>query len=296
LAGIATLILAVHDPEPKYLGRSLYEWQTVWSKAVEFSDSPQSQAQAREAAQAIRALGTNAIPTLLKSLRNYPSDRRLQIGGYLMDKLPDSVSQSPLIQRLFSGRGGVEPTSIFVILGALGSSAVPELNALLRATNINREVSRSAAFCLAAIGEEGLPPLLNALTNPQLPCCYLATDVLSIVPLNHSTFRLGTNIAQAVPALARNALSSDAHLACASIKALGHLKSQPQIAIPALVKCFDSPDLLSPVNAVSALARFGPEGVEPLRAALNHQNINVRTLATNVLRNLATQSIATPPL
>jgi HEAT repeat protein len=294
LAALATLFaLLAHNPEPRYQGRTLSEWHALWTKSVEHND-PQSQAQTAQAAHAIRAIGTNALPTLLRLLNQQRSPIRDKLEDFV-DKLPDSVSENTFVQHLLEEKQGLEPTSTFFILGPLASPAVPQLAALLRATNTDADVCRAAAYCLAAIGEDGLPPLLDALKHPDLPACYYVAELLNTRPLHADNFNLGTNVDQAVPLLANTAMSINPELARASIQALGAFRSQPQIAIPVLTLSLESTNHPCRMSAVVALALFGPEGVGPLVGALSHKDPNVRAAATNCLQILAARFVRTGP-
>jgi HEAT repeat protein len=290
---VGLIILLNRHSEPHYNGRSLSGWYVLWNKSVEHDD-PQSQAQAQEAAQAIKAIGTNAIPALLEQLRSRPSAIQIRLGA-VAEKLSAFFAENKIARTILYSKKAVHPESIFVILGPQGSPAIPELSVLLRATNIHPEISRSAAWCLAAIGKEGLPPLLDALAHAEPRGSMFAAHMLSIVPLNGANFDLGTSLAQAVPLLAKNALSEDTDLAQTSIRALGHLQSQPQIAIPALTNSLSSPDPFCRLYAVRALARFGIEAVPALHNALESSDVNVRMQASNHLRFLAPALLINAP-
>src|SRR5215831_13152084 len=57
-------------PQPRYHGHTLKWWLQDVAKAVPSSDSPETYAARREASRrAVRAMGTNAIPSLLAWLR-----------------------------------------------------------------------------------------------------------------------------------------------------------------------------------------------------------------------------------
>lgn len=129
--------------EPTYRSKSLSKWLELYVNA-DANTAAEGQAK-----QAIRAIGTNAIPTLMRLV----------------------VNRNPAAQQ--AAKNG------FDILGPIATPAIPALTNLLYATN---PVTRLyAAQCLSSIGAPALPALMAGLTNGSYA---LATDVaLSIVDL-----------------------------------------------------------------------------------------------------------------
>ena len=276
-AAFGLIAFLSRDREPRYQGRSLSQWYVLWAKTVEGEDQ---QANA-EAASAIRQIGTNALPTLLKRLKSQYSPWRRALFN-IVGALPSAISESEVVSSFLRDADKVEPSSTFVILGGQGAQAVPELTGLMFATN-NPDLARSATYCLAAIGNDGLPPLLNALAKPNLPCCYYAAYWLSVA----SHFNLGTNIAQAVPLLAQCTTATNEQLARAAIKALSRIKAEPRLAIPALANCLKSTNSFVRRDAVLSLAGFGTQTIPILLTALKDHDESVCRTATNCLRFLA---------
>jgi hypothetical protein len=285
-AVVGLLAFFAGDREPRYNGRSLSTWYVLWVKAGEEEDD-HADARKTEAAYAIRQIGTNAIPILLKRLRTQYSQG---LRFYLWRTLPARVTDLRVVSFLLAGPRRAEPTSTFVILGPTAAPAVTELATLFRATN-NPDLARSAAYCLAAIGPDGLPPLLAALADPTTPSCGYAVYWLGM----ESPFNFGTNIARAVPLLAQCTTAADPDLAKAATRALGRIRMEPQVAIPALTNCLNSTNTLIRCEGLHSLARFGNQCIPLLERGYLDSDESVRRTATNCLHALARESATNAP-
>lgn len=262
------------------------EWFTVYSKNVE-QDDLESKGRAAEAKQAIRNVGTNALPILLKRIQYQPSNSRIRFLTFL-DKLPSVVWNNRLVLPLLKDKGGVaaeNATGIFMILGERATPAVPELTSLMfRATDA--DVVHRITYCLAVIGRDGLPSLVAALQNPNLPCCEASVYWLGI----NAPFKFGTNAADAVPHLARLATNGSPDLAKEAIRALGRIKSAPEIAVPTLTNALRSASSEIQYYAAGAISAFGTNAscaVPLLMEASTNAEHRVRSRATNALLQIA---------
>src|SRR5262245_58649713 len=75
-----------YDKEPSYHGRSLSEWLAAYSKHAGDGEG-KSGSRAEEAREAIRKIGTNGLPFLLKRIQYEPSPLRLRMASFV-EKLP----------------------------------------------------------------------------------------------------------------------------------------------------------------------------------------------------------------
>lgn len=91
-----------------------------------------------------------------------------------------------------------------------------------------------AAWSLASIGAEGVPPLTGLLTNstPQIRC--RAAVALGLI---------GKSAEPALPALLNTLHDSDKNTRRKAVNALGCIGQQPDLVVPALTKLLDNPDL-----------------------------------------------------
>src|ERR1051325_2269151 len=205
----ACIALLSGDKEPSCKGQTLSEWFAIYSAHFE-QDNPESKAKTEEAKGAIKEIGTNALPILLKRIQYEPSLARIRFLK-VVDKLPSILWDNRLVLPLVKDSRSIaaeNATGIFVMLGAECQPAVPELTSLMLRTS-DIDVVYRITFCLAAIGKDAMPSLIAALQHPELPCCRAATHWLGI----NGPFEFGTNVVSAVPLLARCATNSDPDLA-----------------------------------------------------------------------------------
>ena len=147
----AVVYFVMPKPQPVYQGKQLEAWL---NDLVAKQDDP-------KAIAAVRAIGTNAIPYLLKSIAA-PYDERTSRFYYGLDSLlrqkwnlakkqifyPDDIR----FHRAVRG---------FRALGSSASNAAPQLGLLLD----NRMRGAGVVEALVCIGPNSLPVLVEALTN-----------------------------------------------------------------------------------------------------------------------------------
>src|SRR6266705_2475093 len=100
-----SLALLKGDKEPTYQGRSLSEWFAVYSTNLQ-QEEPESKRKAADAKQAIRNIGTNALPILLKRIQYQSSKSRI---GFLrfVDKLPSMIWNNRLVLPFLKDKGAL---------------------------------------------------------------------------------------------------------------------------------------------------------------------------------------------
>ena len=170
------------DQEPSYNGRLLSQWLgDMRLSAPSTGHSPDE--------EAIRAMGTNAIPTLLKwiSYEPSPSEQSSQTGETVPAWRPNYA--------LSPEQRAVRSEYAFWSLAAVARPAIPELTRLARASSDPWRAKRCAAS-LADIGPEAIPSLLSLATNGPPWTRYWA-----LVVLEH--FARDPAAAPAVPVLIR---------------------------------------------------------------------------------------------
>jgi HEAT repeat protein len=288
IAGFACVFAIRRGSEPVYQGRRLSAWLV---DAAEINDLDAQM----KAEVAIRAIGTNAMPYLIKMMRAHDSPLKLKIGKLLAK------------QNMF--RAGFEPASdvqcraanACSILQTQAKLAIPSLQALLpeeesgllaahalvsvgpdgvmaavaNLTNHDENVRINIALALAKIGmkrssrrettEEiavlnqeaniAVRPLLNLLTNKTDPARAQAATTLGA---------LGVQSSNVVPALVAMLQSSDNSLdgvsvAMASARALGRFGPEAEAAVPALVAALKSPSPGLRGAASDALKKIDPQ-------------------------------------
>jgi hypothetical protein len=245
--------------EPTYQGKTLTQWlKRLYNDdqvdGISSGALPSFTPAQIEAAEAIRAIGTNALPLLMEDIHSHPSEGALRFRllrllhmhdlgmsfgtTYLSS---DITSQDRIRWRAAQGLSA---------LGPLAKSAVPELTRLLF-TNYFHSSIKEAAYALAGIGPEGIVVLTNAIqpTNEWTGMC--AIWALGQHP---ST---GTNV---IPFLISATTSSREGTACGAIQVLGLFKVDAEHVIPALKNRLNSSSAAVRNDATNALAKFGLEG------------------------------------
>ncbi len=192
LVGAAlTTALVRRDREPSYNGHSLSEW--LHAARPGYINPPAPPA---EATAAVRRIGTNALPTLLKWASYDPT--RLQ------SKLRPIVSGSDHPADAEDG---------FRILGPVARPAIPGLTRLAIKSSSDERVMRCAR-CLASIGPDAVPALAEVISNYHGKERYYPIAVLA---------KFGTNVQPAVPVLVRCLSDSDVRVRRAATNALSKL-------------------------------------------------------------------------
>jgi hypothetical protein len=158
VVGFAIVKVAIRTSEPMYQAHTLSHWLELYS-------NPSSDAEEIEARNAVLAIGSNAVPYLLKNLRHDIPDWKKK----LTPKPGSAFRTNELLEGFFFGDYQVATHALsgFEILGTNANSAVPELTAMLNNTNARR--SQKAMGALTLIGSKGLPVLTNAFADTNRP-------------------------------------------------------------------------------------------------------------------------------
>jgi HEAT repeat protein len=276
---LAALSMVLTRPrEPSYQGRSLSEWvrRFHWS----------SNEDRKEAGEAIRQIGTNALPYLLEAIQcevphwkqtvRMAIERipwRLQPRGLWLSQPDDTASAA---------------ANAFIPLGAEAQCAIPELIGILNDPKHFHTAPR-AAFALGAIGKPALGPLLNVVTNGRIQIRSFAITAIG---------SMGTNAAPALPLFIKHLKHQDLPLAYSAALALGTMKTDPAIVLPALANALQDPRPPVRMAAVRSLGDLG-EGARSatanVLAAFSDIEWQVRLNATNALQKIAPEVLTNTP-
>lgn len=269
--------LTAHDGrEPHFKQRKLSEWITEYRSA-------RSADARRQAEEAIRAIGTNALPPLLLWIRQEDSDTR-QRAFRLVERLGFSKIElrRALRWRSFAFFG-------FRLLGPAAGPAIPELTRLLENDSAaidygkNLTVAESAVLALGEIGAAAIPALSRALTNRNV-------NVRKSAALKLGEFGLAAG--ETIPALVGALSDTNVEVRLYATRSLGQIHENPGLVVPALVKDLSNRwDLLRKDTAL-ALAAFGPQAepaVPQLMQLLSNklEEPMVRNAAQGALRAIA---------
>jgi hypothetical protein len=145
------LILAFKSPgEPIYEGKRLSTW---------LSELPESQTygeQGTRAVNAVRAMGTNALPPLIRMLRAEDSRLKEQVRNLLYQQklIRIRLSHPAIFQRVLACRG-------LRVLGPLAAPVIPQLEETL----LSRDPDMSIPGVLLSIGPPAWPVFQRTMTN-----------------------------------------------------------------------------------------------------------------------------------
>ncbi len=151
------LLFAFWPPrEPSYAGKSLGYWlrQDFWSIRVGKGPSP-------EAEDAVRKIGTNALPTLIQMLRARDSRLKLALMKWSAKQSLINFQFNSSWERRSQGQVG------YLILGPAAAQQVPELIQILAHDNLPG-ARQGSADALGRIGPQSKPAasvLLHAATD-----------------------------------------------------------------------------------------------------------------------------------
>jgi HEAT repeat protein len=241
--------------------------------------------EAKEAEVAIRRIGTNALPYLIRSLT-------LETPGWKRELQAIGAQGRLFSQEWFSEADHKAGFALkgFEVLGPTASPAIPRLNRLL-GDRYSPAVHQRVVMALVHIGKAGIPALVAMLGDRSRPDRRQAALALGRLA---SEFR--TNAGPAVPILVSCMQDKDVELAAQAAITLGELGLDPQISVPALVRGLEHADFKVRIASLECLGVFGRDAqiaVPALSRAFSDPEPFVREVATNAMRRVAPEVLAT---
>ena len=243
---------------PVYQGKHLQVWLGEY---LGWDTSPEEWARAKKRTEeAVRHIGTNAIPTLLEMVRATNSPRTLTLIEW-WDRSIESFNGLPAwvrhpawyknLPRHLNQAGAVG----FIILGSDAQQAVPELMNIYEQTlpmdPVDAMDSQLAVIqALVGIGPPAIPPLLRWVGGSNEDENGCAIFVLSQIHAQPSTV---------VPLLV-NALShTNSVVRLRAAEGLGNFGLEAQQGVPALVQALSDPSHAVRREVTRALNKIAPE-------------------------------------
>jgi len=293
VCGLVTAFVAFlsKHTEPSYNGKTLTQWINIYCwpynptvadllpRKTFFEDSEPRQ---NEAADAIRHIGTNAVPTLLDWM---DKDFRVAWKYKLRAALPKRLQNSHSVDWWLVAQDHYRVDRAlrgFHILGSNAAPAVPELTRRMMTRNSDSGVS--AAMALGNMGGVGLPALLSALTNTRTP------NRVMILRSASGATRAASNDLSGLTVLAQCVLDPDPGVGSTAAMELGLITNQPGIAIPALIQGLNVSRGQVRARSADALGNYGAQARSAVPALLQYQNDSdsfVRQCVSNTLQKLA---------
>jgi hypothetical protein len=235
--------LWTREREPEYQGKKLSEWLDTYE--LDKSDGMASGA----GDKAIRSIGTNAIPFLVRCMETHPLSLKIRLARWLESRGWAGERTMRVLRRdgIQDFRYGLKG---FEVLGVIAGPAAPELARIVNQGG-DPEVIRALEF----LGKDALPALAGLATNPNPRVSGMAVFILS--HMGNLGRAPGSNARCVVPALIQAlARQGDARDAA---EALGEFGVESRLCVPALMRCMESPDACLRMSAARALASFGKE-------------------------------------
>ncbi len=174
---------------------------------------------------------------------------------------------------------------MFPSLGPEATNCIPQLVRILNDTN-SVESSARAAVALERLGGNGLPPILAALSDPG------HSNRVEIIQALDGLER--TNGGPAVPVLAGCLRDQDARLVSVATAILAHLKLEPQLVVPELMKGLTNASFRVQLDSLEALGEFGDAArlaVPRLLKLLDDPDQLIREGAEGALEKIAPEEL-----
>jgi hypothetical protein len=285
LAAIGLFLYASRTNEPSFQGRKLGEW-------LADIENTHDDSEAEPARNAVRQIGTNAIPYLLRMMRAEDSKLKQTFFTLLAKahintvRIPDATGKH------------LRATLGFWALGPQASSAIPELTPLMS----NAEIGPLATKALVDIGPAGVEAAVvgladtNAIvrreTAGMLGFPGIVRFTTNATPARMAVLQAHAEIA--VPPLIRALSDSDELTRARAATSLGLLGQKPEMVVSALIKNLpETNGWRVPASAAKGLSRFGTNAVAALpalRAIAAHPDSRVRESVAGAIQSIETQA------
>lgn len=267
LVALVALLFPGAEREPWYQGKTLSAWllQGAWTSA-RFTSAQE---------EAVRSMGTNALPFLVKWVQYASPPWRVRlsmiarrVGGRFWVLLRD--------ERVERARLSL---ACLQMLGPDVSPVMPELVKMLKQTNA--VVAVCALQVVDWAGKAGIPVLLDVLTNRHA--------YVGVYYLESAMGHLGPDGHFAVPPLLSCLTNKNWGVAVVALKWLGRIKLEPEVVVPALASCLEAPDARVKYAALQALGEFGDDArvvIPSIVRELSDPDNDVRSAANYCLHRI----------
>jgi hypothetical protein len=239
--------------EPVYQGKPLSYWcdQYAANRYLETDKEPKKQAET-----AIRAIGTNAIPTLLRMLKARDSKLKLKLIELASKQHVINIEWKTATDRHY------EASMAFMCLGPEAKFAVPGLIEILNECHSDP---------------------YNGAPGPRGS---IIADIFS---------NIGPAAADAVPQLVRFTTDTNYIIRWSAVSALGEIHAKPDLAVPTLTKSLRDPVGVIRGKAAISLSAFGSDAksaVPELIKTLADPYSDVRAVAATALKKIDPEAAA----
>jgi hypothetical protein len=239
LAGGLGLLLFGQQREPSWKARKLSQW------VIDYGKNRIDKTRNWESEEAIRHIGTAAIPFLMEWMEN----KELAIAARGLSTVGKQFSDHPDWDLTYLNQQRADCAAMaFSILGSEARTVIPEF-AECMVTSGNDYRATQAAKVLANIGALALPELVRNLTNQSIVVRQRAAFAIS--------YMASTNAQPATGTLIRAIDDPDTSVAGLACLTLSRQRSAPDVVIPILTRMLTDAIPARRVIAAGALARYG---------------------------------------
>lgn len=291
LVASGTVWFSASKREPTYGGKSLSQWIEMYNGwvAIEMASGDVSDLKTNTASVAVRHIGTNALPHLVRWIDWRPGRGKQKVLSVL-EKAPRWLRDG-LVEKWLKGdpRRAEGAEFALKVLGPEAAAAIPQFERMMTNASSSDGETISGAHALACIGMSALPALLSALTNQTKTYCRVsAAYAMQYVD------DFGRDSGQVARALAQSLKDPDPRVGVEAARSLGKLKMEPQVTVSALVKHLQLHDPMLTFLSARVLAEYGQAArpaVPELLRSLNHQHADVRQAAADALLKIAPETL-----
>ena len=283
---VAFFTALVGPKVPVYQGRDLYAWIDALQKARQSYGDPESWRKIEAANNAIRGIGTNALPFVMADIWAGVTIK-VRVVNWLAPRATLLKLQPIKVEdRWRRAISGLE------VLGPIAKNCLPELIALTQ-----KRVGYTED-ALMAVGPDALPAFTNLLANSKYP----QTGNL-IGAMANSVYANRIKPEQAavtLPYLVQVFRSSDMHGGWYAAQAFGAIHQEPDLCVPLLVDGLTNPTPSFRAACARSLGTFGAAAASHatrLADLFDHTDLQTRLAICQTMANLnSAAEIAVPVL
>jgi HEAT repeat protein len=290
VALILGLILLTRIPtQPTYNGRTLETWLTIYFNGND--STPEDTRKRREAASAVRHIGTNAIPFLLNWITIEPSRLRAKIERTAY-RIPGGIAQNPVIKQAITDKTWYLSSlgeDGFRMLGETASPAIPRLVEIANTTKSVAATTNSIS-ALGYIGPPALEPLAAMARDSRHPARARAMQKVFIIVF-HMQDRC--KVAPLVIPFARDRNPEIVEIVLDNLCMFSHCEAAPA-AVQAMTQVLAGPNPKLRKVAAYRLGAFcsnAPMVVPALLKALKDDDPDIRSGARYSLLDVAPEML-----
>jgi hypothetical protein len=301
MCALGAAVSALLHTEPSFEGRKLSDW--VWTMNGSKPGPEQEEARA-----AVRKLGTNSIPLLLRWLRQ--EDRPSFTERF--DTVRHTVFFWLVTHKLIANRSITSLRDFNPSHSAMATWALPELDHAARMAAIpkliqmlgekNRwpeDITRAAGgayLVLPKLAPESIGPLIEALSSPDPQVWALAAGALS---------EIGPDARAAIPVLEKRLTDKDPIVRVGAAGVISKIGGDPTVFLPVVIQNLTEVGPMNLDMPLEILLRYkeGAKAAVPALvgilnktpSSLNSTNTIVRNQVINALRQIDSEALPKAP-